>query len=330
MNSASTSVPISASTFVTVCFLFITTAATFPSLARAQSFPTKPIRIVTSPPGGSSDFASRQIALGLTESLGQNVIVENRGDISGEVVARAAPDGYTLLIDSVSFWLAPLIQKMPYDPIKDFAPITTTSTSPYLLVVHPAVAAKSVKELIDLAKAKPGVLNYSSGPSGNGNHLAAELFKSMAGVDIVRIAYKGAGPAAVALIGGETQVAVLSVSATVPHVKAGRLRALAVTSAQPTALVPGVPSVAASGVPGYEVTSTVAMFAPAKSPSVAINILNRETVRLLQRPDIKERFFNTGVETLGSTPAEFAATIKLDLVRWGKVIKDARIRADGT
>ena len=217
---------------------------------------------------------------------------------------------------------------MPYDPVKDFSPITLTSTSPYLLVVHPSVAAKSVKDVIALAKAKSGALNYASAVAGSINHLAAELFKSMAGVDIVRIAYKGSGPATVALIGGETQMGVLSVSATVPHVKAGRLRALAVTSANPTPLVPGLPTVAAGGVPGYEVSSTGAMFAPAKTPVAIVRLLNRETVRVLNRPDVKERFFNTGVEVLGTTPEEFAATIKADLVRWGKVIKDAGIRGD--
>ena len=293
-----------------------------------QTYPNKPMRIVAGAPGGQGDRASRLIVAGLTESLGQQVIVDNRGSIAGEFVFKALPDGYTLLIDSVSLWLAPLLQATAYDPVRDFSPVTLISTSPSVLVVPPSLPANSVKELIALAKAKPGDLNFGSAGTGSSSHLAAELFNAMAGVKIVHVPFKGAAPALTALIGGEVQLVTTSAGSAMPHVRSGRVRALAVTSLQPSALAPGLPTVAASGVPGYEVTAPVALFAPAKTPEAIIDRLSRESARILNRADVKERFFNSGSEARGSSPQELAAIRKPDRANWGKLIKDEAIRAE--
>jgi len=296
-----------------------------------QAYPNKPIRIVTAEIGGSQDVAARILSQGLSGPLGQQVIVDNRasGVIPGEIVARARPDGYTLLVYAGTFWLQPLVRKnVPYDPVKDFSPITLVVVSPSVLVVHPSLAVHSVKELIALAKAKPGELNYAMGSVGSANHLAAELFKAMAGVNMMGIGYRGNGPAVTALISGQVQLMFATASSIVPHVKSGRLRALAVASAQPSALVPDLPTVAASGLPGYESTSTTGFFAPAKTPSAIIDRLNRESVRFLRTDEAKERFLRIGAETVGSSPEELAAKVKSEMARMGKVIRDAGIRAE--
>jgi tripartite-type tricarboxylate transporter receptor subunit TctC len=299
-------------------------------LACGQNYPNKPIRIVTSEPGGGSDFTARVIAQGLTVSLGQQVIVDNRaGTITAaQIMAKAAADGYTLLSYNNSLWTLPLLQKMFYDPVRDFSPIILATRSPNILVVHPSVPVNSVRELIAFSKASPGKLNYASGTVGSSNHLAAELFKALAGVNIARIAYKGSGFAVSDLIGGQVQLMFATAGSVAQHVKSGRLRALAVTSAQPSALAPGLPTLAASGVPGYESVTMYGMYAPANSPAMLINRLNREADRFLDMPDTKERFFNAGVETVGGSPQDFAAAIKSDMARLGKVIKDAGIRAE--
>jgi tripartite-type tricarboxylate transporter receptor subunit TctC len=297
-------------------------------LIYGQDYPRKPIRIVAAQPGGAGDFASRQLAPGLTESLGQQVIVDNRGNISGEVVAKANPDGYTLLADSASFWLSPLIQKMPYDPVADFSPITLVTTAPNVLVVHPGVAANSVKELIAFAKAKPGALNYGSSGTGSSSHLAGELLKSMAGINMVHVPYSGGGPSVIGLLGGQIEVLIPSATAVAPHMKTGKLKPLAVTSAAPSALAPGLPTVAAAGLTGYEAATLIALFAPAKTPTAIINRLNQETARILNRPVVKERFFNNGAEVVGNSPQEFAVKLKSEMTLWGKVIKDAGIKGD--
>ena len=246
-----------------------------------------------------------------------------------DIVVKAAPDGHTLLLHAGNIWLAPLLRDhVSYDPLRDLSPVTLTSTAPNILVVHPAVPANSVKELIALAKARAGAMNYSSGSTGSSSHLAAELFKAMAGVNIVRITYKGTGPALTALLAGEVQAMFPSAGGVVPHIKSGKLKAMAVTSAQPSALFPGIPTVAASGLPGYESASVAALFAPAKTPAVIINRLNREVVRFLRTTEASERFLSSGVETVGSSPAQLAATIKSDIARMGKVIKDAGIREE--
>ncbi len=314
-----------------MCFVFAGSFAVAVDAASRDTYPDKPIRIITSEPGGGVDFAARLMAPALTGTLGQQVIVENRGGAGGAIaadrVARASPDGYTLLLYGSPIWLAPFLRdKVTYDPVKDFAPITLTTRSPTVLVVNPSVAAHSVKELVALAKAKPGAINIAVGGSGTASHLATELFKATAGVNMVVVPYKGSGPVITALLGGEVLMTFSNAAAIAPHVKSGKLRALAVTSAQPSPLVPDLPTVAASGLPGYESTSIYGVLAPAKTPTPIIMRLNLELVRFLMQPDVKQKFLNSGVETVGNTPREFAAAIKSDMNKLGKIIKDAGIR----
>jgi tripartite-type tricarboxylate transporter receptor subunit TctC len=299
-------------------------------MAHGQSFPVKPIRIVTAEAAGASDVAARIVAQGVAGPLGQNVIVENRGSgvIPGEVVARALPDGYTLLLFGNAFWTGPLLQKTPYDPVRDFAPITSIVRTPSVLVVVPSLPVKSVKELVALAKAKPGTLNYGSAATGTANHLAAELFKSLAEVDIVRIPYKGSGQALNALTANEVQLMFSSSGSVAPFVQSGKLRALAVTSAKPSALLPNLVTVADAGLPGYESVSTYAMFAPASTPGPIIARLNQEIVRAIDRAEVRERFLKVGVETAGSTPEQLALTMKSEVMRIARLIKSAGIAAD--
>ncbi len=264
--------------------------------------------------------------------MGEQVIVENRGGsgaIAAEIVARAPADGHSLILYGSALWLTPYLQQQAsYDPVRDFAPITLAITSPNVFVVHPSFAASSVKELIAIAKARPGELNYASTGTGSSPHLAGELFKFMAGVNIVHINYKAAAQAISELIAGQNQLAIATAASATPHVKSGRLRAMAVTTAQPSALFPGIPSVAASGLPGYEAPSLFALFAPTKTPERIIQRLNQEVVRVLALADVKEKFFNTGVETVGSAPAELGATVKSEMARMGKLIRDVGIRAE--
>jgi tripartite-type tricarboxylate transporter receptor subunit TctC len=286
------------------------------------------VRIVTSEAGGGNDVQARMIARGLTAALGQQVIVENRpsGVIPGEIVARAMPNGYTLLLYNNTLWTGPLIQKAPYDPVLDFAPVTTATIGPNVLVVNSTLPAKSVAELIALAKSRPGQLNYASSGTGATNHLAAELFKTMAGVDIVRIGYKGAGPGLNDLIANQIQVMFPTAGAAAPHVKAGRVKALAVTSAERSSIAPELPTIAASGLPGYESLAIYGIFAPAGTSRTVINRLNQEITRILASAEVKERFFAMGMEAVGGSPAQLAAAVKSDIVRMSKVIRDAGIR----
>jgi tripartite-type tricarboxylate transporter receptor subunit TctC len=296
----------------------------------AQNYPNKPIRIVTAGAGGGVDFAARLIAQGISPALGQPVVVENRGGsaiIAAEIVAKAPPDGHTLLLYGSGFWLTPLMQEnVSYDAIRDFLPVVLTNRSPNILVVNPSLPVRSIKELIALAKARPGELNYFTSSIGSSTHLAAELFKAMAGVDIRRITYKGASQGLTDLISGEVQVGFANAASATPHVKARRLRALAVSTAEPSALAPGLPPISASGVPGYEAASINALFAPAKTPGSIVTRLNQEIVRVLNRSDVKEKFFNTGAEAMGGSPEELGAKIKSEIARMGKVIKSAGIR----
>ena len=296
--------------------------------ATPQDFPTRPIRIVTSQAGGGLDFVARLVSQGLSPTLGQQVIVDNRpsGIFTGSIVSKAAPDGYTLLFNGSSFWMLPFLEKnVPYDPVKDFAPITLATNAPLLLVVHPGQPVKSVRDLIALAKAKPGVLNYSSSSIGTPQHIAAELFKNMTGVDIVRIPYKGAGPAIIALVAGEVQMTFSSAGAAVPHVKSGKLRALAVASAEPSALAPTLPTVASAGLPGFEAGSLWGFFAPAKTPPRLIGRLRDEILAVLNKPEVKATLLNSSTEVIGSTPERFAEVIKADMARGAKVIRAAGI-----
>ena len=299
------------------------------SIVAAQDFPIKPIRIVSAEVGGGNDFAARVVAQGLG-ALGQPVIVDNRpsGVIPGSIVAKAPPDGYTLLAYGVSLWMAPFLQDdIPYNPVRDFAPVTLIANSPGVLVVYPGVAAKSAQELIALAKARPGQLNYASTSTGSPPHLAAELFKFMAGVDIVRISYKGMAPALIDVMSGQVHLTFGTASSSTPHIRSGRLRALAVTSARPTAVFPGLPTLA-STLPGYEAGSIYGVFVPARTPAMIVNRLNREIVRHLHTAEVRERFLNVGVDVVGSSPGELAAAIRSDMARLGKMIKDSGIRAD--
>ncbi len=298
----------------------------------AQHYPVKPLRIVTSEPGGVADFTARLIAQGLSTAFHQPAIVDNRGGASGvigiDIVARAPADGYTLIVFSPSLWTLPLIQRTSYETLRDFAPVTLAVTAPNLLLVHPSFPATSVKALIALAKAKPGEYNYAAGSIGAASHLSGELFKSMAGVDIVRVPFRGTAPALNALLGGQVQMMFAGAGSAVPHVLSGRLRALAVTSAQPSVLFPDLPTIASSGLPGYELETNTGMFAPAATPVAIINRLQAEIARALHQPEVKQRLAAAGIEPVANTPAEFTAKVKAEIARLGKVVKEAGIRAD--
>ena len=302
--------------------------------ALAQQYPTRPIRFIAPyVPGGGVDFVSRVIATKLSETIGQQVIVENRPgggtNIGSELVARAAPDGYTLLVGGVPNTVNQfLFKKLPYHVEKDFAPVTQTTTAPNLLAVHPSLPVRSVKDLIALAKARPGELNYGAGSPGASNHLAAELFNSMAKVSMVRIGYKGGGPAVLGLISGQTQLMFATAASVKPHIDSGRLRAVAVTTASPSVLFPGLPTVAASGLQGYEAQTIYGLFAPAKTSATVVSQLNKEVVSALARPDVKERLARSGAESASSSPEVFGAIVRDDIARWGKVIRDVGIRAE--
>ncbi len=310
--------------------ILITATVLAAASAGAQDFPAKPIRLVTAGIGGSPDLVSRILAQGLPTQLGQQFIVDNRssGLVPAEIVSRAAPDGYTLLVTSNAMWILTLMQSAPYDPVADFAPITLATMAPTILVVHPTVPAKSVKALIALAKTRPGALNYASSTTGTASHLAGELFKIMAGVNIVRVAYKGAGLATTDLITGQVQMSFFTATSVLPHVKAGKLRALAVTSTTPFELFPDLPTVAASGLPGYEAISMYCVFAPAKTPEAVIARLNREMVQFLKTPAARTRLLNVGSEVVAGSPAQLATAMKADIASVRKVIAKAGIQAD--
>jgi tripartite-type tricarboxylate transporter receptor subunit TctC len=303
------------------------TMSTAPA-AWGQNYPVKPIRILTSEAGGGNDFIARTLAQGLSPNIGQQVIVDNRSGnyVVGAVAAKAQADGYTLVVFSNVFWYGPLLESnAPYDPLRDFLTVSITGTSPSVLVVTPSLPAKSTKELIALAKAKPGELNYASGTTGTQAHLYAELFKSMAGIDVVRVPFKGSGPALSALIAAQVQMMIVTAASGSPHVQSGRLRGLAVTSLQPSVLFPDMPTIAAT-LPGYETLSVAGVFVPAKTPRPVINRLNQELVRYMSSSDAKEKFLRSGNEPVSSTPEEFTAVIKADMGKIGKVIKDAGLR----
>ncbi len=303
-------------------------AAAICAVAQAQSYPAKPVRFVTSEPGGGNDIVARVLAEGLTTSLGQRVIVDNRGIVAAEIAKNANPDGYTLLVYGANIWLLPYLREhVAWDPLRDFAPVTIAVQLPNVLVVHPTVPVKSVRELIDYAKARPGKLDYAAGTIGVSPHLSAELFKAMTSIDIVRVPYKGGGPALNGLIAGETHLMFPNVGGAMPHMKSGRVRALAVSSAQPSALAPGLPTIAAT-VPGYEFAAVICLYAPAKTPAAIVEQLNREAVRVLKSPEVKERLFNSGAEVMANSAREFAAYMKADMQKMGKVIRDAGIKSE--
>jgi tripartite-type tricarboxylate transporter receptor subunit TctC len=305
--------------------LLVTVATASPALA--QVYPAKVIRIVTVGAGGGSDFATRLVAPPLAAALGQQVMVDNRPAVAADIVAKAAPDGYTLLLNGPALWLLPFMRDNVASSIDDFTPVTMATQTANILVVHPALPVKSVKDLIALAKARPGELNLATSGNGNSVHIAGELFKSMTGTNIVRVNYKGSSQALIDLAAGQTQLMFAVPGSSLPHVKAGRLRALAVTSAEPSPLAPGLPTVASS-VPGYESVSYLGLFAPAGTPAAIVTKLNHEVVRALHRPEVNEKFLATSMEVVGSSPEATASLIKAEIARMGKVIKAAHIRAD--
>ena len=295
---------------------------------QGQNYPNKPVRILTAEAGGGGDVFARLLAQGMSAGLAQQFIVDNRpGTLSIEMAARSAPDGYTLLFHASAIWLMPFMRNsVAWDPIRDFAPISIPDSAFNIVVAHPSLTVKTVRDLIALAKARPGELNYGAS-SGGATHLAAEMFKQMAGVNIVRIPYRGNGPALNDLIGGQIHLMFPVAAAVLPHIKTHRVRALAITSARGSDLVPDLPTVAAT-VPGYESVSIHAMMAPAGTPAAIINRLNQEIIRVINLPDVREKFLKATTEVVGSTPEQLAAVIKLEMARMGKVIKDAGIRED--
>ena len=310
------------------------TASIFAADASAQDFPTRPIRvIVPQSAGGSTDLAARVVVQKLGEALRQNVVVDNRpgaGSINGtEIVAKALPDGHTLLAVAASFTITPaLVTKLTFDPVRDFAPVTQLADLAHILVVHPSVPAKSVKELIGLAKAKPGVLNYASSGIATSTHLAAELFMYMTGTQMVNVPYKGGAPAMVAMLGGQCQVNFATSSTALPHIKADKLRALAVTTGRRSVFFPELPTLAEAGVPGYAHSSWVGILAPAKTPRSVMDRLNSELVTSVQSPEIKSLLLREGLEALGNTQKEFETVIKTEVAKWQKLVKTAGIKAD--
>lgn len=297
-------------------------AASAPLSFSQEKFPTKVVRILTAAPGSNHDWGARLSASELTPRLGQRVIVDNRGSISVELVAKdGSSDGHTLLFYGAYVWLQPLLQKVNWDPLTDLAPITLAMSSPNVLVVHPSIPVASVKELIALARARPGELNYSAGGGGSTQHIAAELLKYLADVRITRVFYKGAGPALIGMLSGEVHVAFAAVGPITPHIKQGKVRPLAVSTPKRTPLFPELPPVADT-VPGFAAEATIGFFAPRKTPASIIAILNREIVQALKGVD-QRVLTNSGVEIVGSSPDEFAQFMKAEIERVGKVIKSA-------
>jgi tripartite-type tricarboxylate transporter receptor subunit TctC len=300
-----------------------------------QDYPSKPITLVVPfAPGGSSDLISRLIAQKLTEAWKQQVIVDNRpggaGVIGMQAVARAAPDGYTFILGHIGTLAVnpAMFAKLPYDPVKDFIPVSLVATVPNVIVVNPDVPAKDLKELIALAKAKPGTLNYGSAGNGSAGHLAMEYLKQVSGTDMVHVPYKGTGPMVTDLLAGQTQATFTGAPPLVPHIKAGKLRPIAVGSGKRIEALPEVPTVAEQGHPGFETSQWYGILAPAKTPAAIVDKLAAELDRALELPDVIERFKQDGSVPQGSTPQEFAAFIAVEAKRWGEVVKTAGIKAD--
>jgi len=315
--------------------LFVLLAALVAMPAPAQTYPSKPVRLVLPyPPGGGTDTIGRPLAQKMTEGLGQQVIVENRGGAGGnigmEAVARSAPDGYTIVM-ALTAQLAvnpALFQKVPYDPVKDYAPITLLGSGGYVLVVHPSLPVKSVKELIAFAKSRPGQIAYSSSGNGSGGHLAAELLNGMAGIRLLHVPYKGGGAALMDLIAGQVQVLFTTQLAGWPHVQSGRIRALASSTAKRPASLPDLPTIAEAGVPGFDAGVWYGMLAPAGTPREIVMRLNSEFVRVLNLPDYRALLVNNTIEPIGSSPEELARYTRSELVKWAKVVKEGKLQVD--
>jgi len=315
-------------------FFFLLCACTF-SAACAQPYPVKPVRlVVTYTAGGPADIAARALAQKLAEMWGQQVVVDNRagagGIIGTELVAKAAPDGYTLLHGTAAGLIINplLVKKLSYDTFRDFAPVSMVVIVPQLLVTHPALPATTLKELIALAKARPGALNYASVGIGSPNHLGMELLKSMAGVDMVHVPYKGATPAMADLIAGQVQLAFNGMASVLPQIASGKLKAIAIGSARRSPAAPDVPTVAEAGLPGFEYVAWNGNFAPAGTPTALVNRLSADIRRALAAPDVVQRLASLGSEPGGNTPAEFAAYVKADHARWARVVQTVGLKAE--
>ncbi|OGA48814.1 MAG: hypothetical protein A3F74_21195 [Betaproteobacteria bacterium RIFCSPLOWO2_12_FULL_62_58] len=309
-------------------------AAVVPAAAgHAQEYPTKPVRIIIGfPPGGATDLIARLMAPKYTQIFKQQFIVDNRpganGVIGSDLAAKAPPDGHTIHLATIgSLVLSPATTKVPYDPLKDFAPISQAVSLQNIFIVHPTLPTRTLKELIALAKKKPGAFNYASSGLASPGHLAGELFKNMAGVDMVHVPYKGGGPALTDLIAGHVEIFVAVISTAMPAVKSGRARALAVTGGKRAAALPEVPTVAESGLKGYEASNWYGMVAPAGTPQSIIDRLHNETAAILNMPDVRKVLLDSGIDALSSTPQQFAAYIKSETEKWTRVIKAARLEA---
>lgn len=312
---------------VAIEVLAVTVMVVCASNSRAQDhYPGKVIRIVTAAPGSNNDWGARLLADEISPGLGQRLIVENRGGLAAEVVAKSPPDGYTVLFYGPAAWTQQLFRPVGYDPVRDLAPVTLAMTSPIVLVVHPSLPVRSVKELIALARARPGDLNYASGTIGATPFIAGELFKHMARVNIVRVPYSGTGPSMIGLLSGEVELMFPGAGSVWHFVQQNKLRALGVASARPSLLTPGLQPIALT-VPGYEATSMIAFFVPAKTPAAIVARLNRELVQALGKPDVKERLIKGGVEAVGSSPEELGAYVKADIAKIEVLVKSAGIKA---
>lgn len=313
---------------ITIC------CALWCAMAVAQDYPSKPLRIIAPfPPGGSVDLVSRLVGAKLSESLGQQVIVDNRsgasGNIGTELVARAAPDGYTLLVNTTPFVVNTLLlSRVPYDVMNDFAPVAWLTSSPSLLTVHPSLPVRSVRELLALARSRPGELNYSSAGPGTNPHISGELFNYLGKVNLVAIHYKGGGPGLVAAASGEVGVTFTNIAETTAYVKANRLRAIGVSSLTRSKAMPDIPTVAESGLPGYEFVAWLGMLAPKGTPKPIVTLLNERVRKTMRMPDQAKRFDDLGLEVVASSPEEFSAHLVRELKKWGPVIKERGMRAE--
>ena len=302
--------------------------------AVAAAYPDKPVRMVVPfPPGGGTDVVARAIALKLTEQWGQSVVVDNRlgaaSMVGTEMLARAVPDGYTLGFVSMSHTINPSIyKKLLFDPIADFSPVVLAATAPNVLVVNPGVGAKSVAELVQIAKQRPGILNFPSSGNGGVSHLSMEMFRYAAGIDIVHVPYRGAGPALTALLANETQLMMATTPVALPQMKAGRLIALATTGLKRSSLAPEIPTVAEAGYPGFEADTWYGMLAPAKVPPALVNQANAAVTKMLTQADFKERLAHEGAQPAGGTPAQFAAHIKSEIEKWAKIVRMAKVKIE--
>ena len=311
--------------------LLLMAAAT---LAAAQDYPNRPIRLVVpQPPGGPTDIVSRILAQKMSERMGQPINVDNRAgagsNIGTEIVAKAPRDGHTLVVATVQHIVNPfLFAALPFDPVRDFAPVTLISKAHIVLITHPESPAHTLRELIAAAKARPGQINWGSAGNGSTSHLAVELFKVNAGADVVHVPYKGTQPALTDLVGGRIPVMFDGVITSLPHIRAGRVRPLAVASLTRSQLLPEVPTMTEAGLPGFEAVGLAALMAPAGTPPEVIARLHREVVAVLQTPEVRERLIAMGLEVVGNSPAEFAEYLRSESVKWGKIIRDAKIRAE--